>query len=144
MMTPCKRLYYAVEAVLYIAYHADSKPVSSREIARQQHLPDRHLEQIMQLLVHGGILRGVRGPRGGYQLEKSGMKASVRTLYDLLNEDDVIAELPPTTELGNRIVRPMWETMFGHAKEQMESVTIADLCQQAKEQKIPHNRPYKL
>ena len=33
-------------------------------------LPPRHLEPVLQALVHDGILKGVRGPHGGYELAR--------------------------------------------------------------------------
>ena len=65
-----KKLMFAIEAVLDIAYHASDLPVQSKEIADRQGIPRRYLEQVLQQLVHAEILRGVRGPRGGYRLAK--------------------------------------------------------------------------
>ncbi|MGB1539620.1 MAG: RrF2 family transcriptional regulator [Rickettsiales bacterium] len=136
MLTPSKKLYYAVEAVLYIAYNANHHPISSREIARQQGLPPRYLEQIMQRLVHGHILRGTRGPRGGYMLAKDKKHIHLHDICELVNEDDIVSELPPTTELGNHVVRPLWEEMLNDAQAKLANVTIADLCHIATEKSI--------
>ena len=38
------------------------------EIASRQGIPERYLEQMLTSLRRGGILRSIRGPRGGYQL----------------------------------------------------------------------------
>ena len=65
MLKPSKKLLFAIEAVLDIAYHAGGEPVQSREITRRQGIPRRYLEQTLQHLVRSGILTGVRGPRGG-------------------------------------------------------------------------------
>src|SRR5690606_4413029 len=65
-----KRLTAAMEAVLYIAYNSGTRPISSRQLAEYQGVKTRYLEQILQKLVHGGLLRGVRGPYGGYLLAK--------------------------------------------------------------------------
>lgn len=58
----------AVAAVIDVALHAIERPVSAKSLANRQGLPPRHLEPVLQALVHEGILRGVRGPRGGYEL----------------------------------------------------------------------------
>jgi Rrf2 family protein len=68
MLRPSKKLVLALEAVTDIAYHGGPEPVQSQDIARRLMLPRRYLEQVMQQLVRAGILRGVRGPRGGYRL----------------------------------------------------------------------------
>ena len=62
-----KKLLFAIEAVVDIAYNAGGTPVQSSEITRRQGIPRRYLEQVLQHLVRAGILSGVRGPRGGYR-----------------------------------------------------------------------------
>lgn len=136
MMTPCKKLYYAVEAVLYIAYYSDEQPISSRDIACQQGLPPRHLEQIMQKLVHGKILRGMRGPKGGYQLARSIESITIGEICEMINEDDLISDLPPTTQLGEKVIRPFWEALYHDVKQRLYVITIADLCDQARKKNI--------
>jgi Rrf2 family protein len=58
----------AVAAVIDVALNSREKPVSAMALADRHGLPPRHLEPVLQALVHDGILRGVRGPRGGYEL----------------------------------------------------------------------------
>jgi hypothetical protein len=38
--------------------------------SQRPRLPPRHLEPVLQALVHQGILTGTRGPRGGYELAR--------------------------------------------------------------------------
>ncbi len=58
----------AIAAVIDVAMHSETRPVSAKALAVRHGLPPRHLEPVLQALVHEGILRGVRGPRGGYEL----------------------------------------------------------------------------
>ncbi len=58
----------AIAAVIDVALHSQNRPVSAKALAVRHGLPPRHLEPVLQALVHEGILRGVRGPRGGYEL----------------------------------------------------------------------------
>ena len=59
MLTPSKKIYYAIEAVLFIAYNAKATPISGTQVAEAQGLPTRYLEPIMQRLVRAGILVGM-------------------------------------------------------------------------------------
>ncbi len=61
----------AIAAVIDVALNSESRPVSAKALAARQGLPPRHLEPVLQALVHQGILRGVRGPHGGYELGRS-------------------------------------------------------------------------
>src|ERR1700756_4295787 len=58
----------SVAAVIDIALHAKGRPVSAKALAARHGLPPRHLEPVLQALVREGILKGIRGPGGGYEL----------------------------------------------------------------------------
>src|SRR5262245_31462622 len=65
-----RKAVLAIAAVLDIALHSRGQTVSAKALAARHGLPPRHLEPVLQALVHQGILRGVRGPRGGYELAR--------------------------------------------------------------------------
>ena len=77
MLRLSRKTMLALEAVLDVAYNARPDPVQSKDITRRQGIPQRYLEQVMQQLVHKGILKGVRGPRGGYTLARERRKITV-------------------------------------------------------------------
>jgi Rrf2 family protein len=60
----------AIAAVIDVALHGRGRPVSAKALAARHNLPARHLEPVLQALVREGILKGIRGPRGGYELAK--------------------------------------------------------------------------
>ena len=64
MLNLSSKLFFAVEAVVDIAFNAGGQPVQSRDITQRQNIPQRYLEQVLQQLVRAGVLTGVRGPRG--------------------------------------------------------------------------------
>lgn len=70
MILLSRRSVLAVTAVVDIALHARPMPVSAKALAARHNLPPRHLETILQALVRQGILKGLRGPRGGYELAR--------------------------------------------------------------------------
>ena len=70
MLRLSRKLMFAIEAVVDIAYNAADTPVQSKDIATRQNIPRRYLEQVLQQLVREGVLSGVRGPRGGYRLAR--------------------------------------------------------------------------
>ena len=111
MLRPSKKMLYAIEAVLDIAYHAGGEPVQSREITRRQGIPRRYLEQTLQQLVRAGILTGVRGPRGGYRLARERRRISVGEIVRVVRSLEAGEEEPedmPTSALGLQVIRPMW------------------------------------
>ena len=60
----------AIAAVIDIAMNARGRPVAAKALASRHRLPPRHLEPVLQALVRHGILKGTRGPRGGYELAR--------------------------------------------------------------------------
>ena len=85
MIQLSRKSLMALEAVLDVALHARPDPVQAREITARQGVPQRYLEQIMQALVRANILRGVRGPRGGYRLARERRRISIREIFEVID-----------------------------------------------------------
>jgi Rrf2 family protein len=128
-----KKYFYAIEAVLYIAYNAGSEPLSSKEIASRQGQPSRYLEQMMQKLVRAGILRGVRGPRGGYLLAREKRRITVADICAALAEDE---NTPSSTPLGDQIVMPVIRKFQTTQEASLKETTLAELYEQASRHNI--------
>ncbi len=134
-----RKMMFAVEAILDIAYNAGDQPVQSAEITRRQGIPRRYLEQVLQQLVRVEILAGVRGPRGGYRLARERRRITlgeiVRAIRALESNDG--DEDLPGSELGITIVRPIWQQIQDEAMAQLDALTIEDLCARARAAGIP-------
>lgn len=128
-----KKTFYAIEAVLYIAYNGSQGRISSKEIAAKQGMPPRYLEQIMQRLVRQGILKGVRGPQGGYLLAREKRRISIADICNAVGEDDSI---PSSTPLGDKVIMPVIKGFHDNVIRQMRDVTINELYQQASNHNI--------
>src|SRR5690242_1612718 len=79
----------AIAAVIDIAIHAHNRPVSAKALAVRHQLPARHLEPVLQALVRDGILKGIRGPHGGYEI--AGDQAKI-TVDDILRSAGTVEE----------------------------------------------------
>lgn len=134
MLRLTKKLLFAIEAVLDIAYNAGTLPVQSSEITRRQGIPRRYLEQVLQQLVRDGVLQGVRGPRGGYRLARERRRITVgdivRVVRSLETGEDPI-EGAGGAELGRSVVRPLWLELQEELMQRLDGVTIEDLCLRA-------------
>jgi Rrf2 family transcriptional regulator, iron-sulfur cluster assembly transcription factor len=138
-----KKLLFAIEAVLDIAYNAGDSPVQSAEITRRQGIPRRYLEQVLQQLVRVEILAGVRGPRGGYRLARERRRitlgeivCAIRALENAADPEEAL----PGSPLGQAVVRPIWQEMQEDAMRRLDELTIEDLCNRAREQGIRRDR----
>ena len=139
-----RKTLFAIEAVLDIAYHAGPAPVQSREITRRQGIPRRYLEQVLQNLVRAGVLTGVRGPRGGYRLARERRRITLADIVGVILEmearDDPTAEVDGSP-LGLEVVRPLWRELADDCMEQLEKITIQDLCNRARQAGVESEEP---
>lgn len=70
----------AIAAVIDVAIQAVTQPVSAKALAARHKLPPRHFEPVLQALVRDGILKGIRGPRGGYELGREQRRISAEDI----------------------------------------------------------------
>ncbi len=128
------KLFTAIEVVLYIACTGGQLPVCSKEICEYQGVTLRYLEHILQQLVRGQVLKGFRGPKGGYLLAKDRRRILISDIYDA-----IIAggdEEEATTQLHQKIMLPMIGETEKHIREHFRTVTIQDLYEKAKKEKV--------
>lgn len=129
-----KKTFHAIEAVLYIALNGSESPVSSKEIAERQNVPPRYLEQLMQKLVREGVLRGVRGPRGGYVLARERRRVTLADICSVLRDEEDTPSLSTPLALG--VIMPVWKEAELRLTEALAQITVADLCARAAEKRL--------
>ena len=134
MLRLSKKMMFAIEAVLDIAYHSSSEPVQSRDITRRQGIPRRYLEQALQHLVRNGLLIGVRGPRGGYRLARERRRITIGDIVRVVSEmesNNQLIEDTPGYELGHKVVRPLWLNLRNEMMARLDKLSVDDLCSHA-------------
>ena len=129
-----RRSLLAIAAVTDIALHARPQPVSAKALAARHKLPPRHLEPVLQALVRHGILKGVRGPRGGYELARERRRITagdiVRAAMTARPRHRLAAD--PESKLAERVVGPLGRPGRPAAfLAELDGVTVDDLCAQA-------------
>jgi Rrf2 family transcriptional regulator, iron-sulfur cluster assembly transcription factor len=134
MLKLSRKTLLALEAVIDIAFNARPEPVQAKEITARQGVPQRYLEQVMQQLVRAGILKGVRGPRGGYRLAKERRRISVGDIVRVAEaiEDAENEPAKPMSDLGQRIVTPLVQSLQQELMQRLDGITIEDLCRRAR------------
>jgi Rrf2 family iron-sulfur cluster assembly transcriptional regulator len=140
MLRLSRKTMLALEAVLDVAYNARPDPVQSKDITARQGIPQRYLEQVMQQLVHKGILKGVRGPKGGYTLARERRRITVGDVVRIVDQLDAEADSEPVSqaELGEKVVAPLWGQTRDAILERLDRVTMEDLCRRARKLGIAH------
>jgi Rrf2 family transcriptional regulator, iron-sulfur cluster assembly transcription factor len=127
-----------IAAVVDIAMHARPGPVAAKLLASRHQLPPRHLETLLQALVRSGILKGVRGPRGGYELAKERRKITagdvVRAAMSSQTDDEEMIE--PDSQLVDLVVGPAVKAAGASFLANLDTYTVDDLCQNADKLKV--------
>jgi Rrf2 family transcriptional regulator, iron-sulfur cluster assembly transcription factor len=132
MILLSRRCLLAIAAVVDVALHARPSPVAAKALAARHDLPPRHLETLLQCLVRGNILKGVRGPRGGYELARERRRISagdiVRAALDEPEPDD---DASGGSDILNRVVAPLAEDAGRGFLAALDQVTVEELCRRA-------------
>lgn len=77
---------YAVTAMLDLALHADRGPVSLADISKRQEISLSYLEQLFAKLRQNDLVKSIRGPGGGYRLNREASIIFVAQIIDAVNE----------------------------------------------------------
>jgi len=122
----------AIAAVIDIAINAHSRPVSAKALAARHKLPPRHLEPVLQALVRDGILKGVRGPHGGYYLARERGRITAEDIMRAAGSVEEQGEPPlPSSPLIGNVVRPALAEAERAFSAALSRINIDDMAKAA-------------
>jgi len=114
-----------------VAVHAGGGPVKSVDIAHRAGIAARYLEPVLRELVHAGILRGVRGPAGGYELGRAAAQISLGDIARAVSSPEDRRESRGGSVLRRRILQTVWRELEEQTSRLMDGVTMEDLRERA-------------
>ena len=126
---------YAVTAMMEVALRANKGPITLADISVTQGISNSYLEQLFSQLRRHGLVKGVRGPRGGYSLAKDVNEITIADIILAVDDKtktvnaDAIAEAnttkaaSPTDEMWDRLSKQLYEFLSG--------LTLADYVEQS-------------
>ena len=122
----------AIAAVIDIALNSRGRPVAAKALATRHRLPPRHLEPVLQALVRHGILKGIRGPRGGYELAREQRRI---TADDILRAAGTADELNDMSLADSYLLSKVVIPALGQAEHAFSAalarITVEDLTHSA-------------
>jgi len=126
-----RRVDYGLRAVIYLSNQDPEKCCSIAEIAKQQRVPRKFLEKIIQELTRSGLIKSKRGSYGGYTLARLPEAISFLDVVQAiegplavnacLDEHLGCDQLPRCTMVG------VWSDVQRKVTEVLTRTTIADL-----------------
>lgn len=122
---------YGIKAVLDLALHEGRGYVQRADIASRQKIPESYLVQLLNLLRKTGIVRSVRGPKGGHVLAMRPREVSVgEVLVALEGPIDLVGQKEGgvRVDVEGDVLREVWDEVEGAIDRVIFSITFEDLC----------------
>lgn len=121
---------YALLALLELAAHFNSgEPLQIRQIAAEQNIPDRYLEQLLAVLRRANLVRSQRGARGGYLLAREPWKITlleVVSCIEGIESQSVELNREPKSVEG-MVIREVWQEAGQAAYAVLQKYTLQDI-----------------
>ncbi len=130
---------YAVTAMLDLALHASQGPVSLADISKRQHISLSYLEQLFSKLRQNALVKSVRGPGGGYRLNREAEAIFVAQIIDAVNES-----IDATNCGGNGdcqqgevcLTHYLWHDLSAQIHDFLSSISLASLVARQEVQRV--------
>jgi len=124
---------YAVTAMLDLALHAQSGPVSLAEISTRQEISLSYLEQLFSRLRKSGVVASTRGPGGGYRVSRELSDVAVSEIIAAVNETVDATQCAGKENClshGRCLTHDLWEGLSAQIEEFLSGVSLQDLIDQ--------------
>lgn len=129
-MTISSRAHYAIKAMLNLAFQMPS-PVSLTALAKKLDISLSYLEQIFALLRQNRLVKGVRGPGGGYVL---GKPTEAITVADIITAIDVNRKTSANNHGRTQSATMVaWGLLENKIFGQLDAITLAAIHEETAE-----------
>jgi len=122
---------YAVTAMLDLAYHSERQgPVTLTDIAKRQHISLSYLEQLFARLRRAGMVEGVRGPGGGYQLSRTKSQINIAEIICAVDETIDSTRCGGKANCQNAhpcLTHDLWMGLSDQIRQYLASISLDDV-----------------
>ncbi len=123
--------------MLELATHYGKGPMELREIAENENISLKYLEQVIVPLRTGGLVRAVRGSKGGYSLAKPPSDISLNDLVEILegplNLVECLNDPAACQKVPSCVTREIWKEVSEAVSAIFHSVTLEDMANRKRE-----------
>ena len=125
---------YGTRAMLDLALNPNEGPVLLREIAKRQEVSEKYLEHSISALRKAGLVRSIRGARGGYVLARLPSQIRLSEIMEVLEGSMAPVECVDDAQVCQRaqfcITRDIWTKIKEAVDNILESITLEDMVAQ--------------
>lgn len=122
---------YGVRALYEIANGYPDKPVTIREISDKQDVSVSYLEQILNKLRKAGFIRSIKGPGGGYLLNKSPNEITIASILKELEGPFAITSCLDPEEgcirIDSCVAHLLWKSLGEQIEAFLNTITLSNL-----------------
>lgn len=125
---------YAVTAMLDLAFHTETGPVTLSEISKRQDISLSYLEQLFTRLRKQQLVRSTRGPGGGYSLNKPADQLTVAEIVAAVDEtvDTRRCSGASNCHDGRQcLAHELWDDLSQQIFGFLEDISLQDLMEEA-------------
>lgn len=125
--------------MLDLAYHGCDKAVALNDIAARQTISLSYLEQLFARLRKAGMVQGVRGPGGGYQLSRDAGEINVADIITAVDEQiDATRCNGKSNCQGDQacLTHELWSGLSDHIRHYLTSISLAELLEKQHVQEV--------
>jgi len=130
---------YAVTAMLDLAFHSKKKPVTLTDIATRQIISLSYLEQLFARLRKAGMVTGVRGPGGGYQLSRDANDINIAEIISAVDEELDSTKCKGKANCHNNqpcLTHDLWMGLSTQIRDYLENISLAEILSRHSVSKI--------
>ncbi len=129
------KVRYGVRAMIDLANHRNSEPVLVKAISERQGISKKYLESLLASLKAAGLVRSVRGAKGGYKLARPPEKISLEEITVALDGPPILVDCIEDPEICDRAqacaARDLWAEMTDALLTKLRTTTLADMAKAA-------------
>jgi Rrf2 family iron-sulfur cluster assembly transcriptional regulator len=118
----------AIAAILDIAVHGKNGPVSLADIGRRQRVSKSYLEYLFKILRQHGIVAGLRGPGGGYLLQRRLAEITVADIIAMVDGETFDRAAPQhggqASDDPTKVTDDLWRRVDEQLRKYLCSLTL--------------------
>ena len=129
---------YGLRCAVQLASLPEGQSLSAPEIAEREGLSVEYVSKFMLLLKRGGLVRTIRGIKGGFLLTKPAAEIRLKDVFDALKQqkknsrgfcDSLSGKSETCVRSKGCAIRPFWQILSLHIEEFTTRITLQDLLQ---------------
>ncbi len=127
---------YATRAMLDLALHSGESPILTKDISKREEISELYLKQLFIPLKAAGLVRAVRGARGGFILARPPSQIKLIEIIQIMEGSTAPVECVDDSGICSRsdlcITRGVWTEIKEAMDKVLESTTLQDLVERQK------------